>query len=172
MTQKKRKQTRSTTHKGGSVMERGLGSYALGVVRKFFPEVEKVKDSTGYLSLEVTKGDINSRAARKHKECPLATACKRMLKADGVVVSVRTVYVVEGKTATRYQIPESGSREIVSFDRDGGFAPGYYFLKPPDKKLGESQGGHTGNHGRSGKKIQRKHFTSGIRTVLGSGLTD
>lgn len=149
-------------------------SHSLAIVQKFFPEVEKVKDADGYISLEITKGDVNAKAARDHKRCPMATACQRMMKADGVVVSVKTVYIIHGKNATRYQIPESASREIVSFDRNSGFAPGQYFLKPPDRKLGyeyKRKSEHIVEKG-AGRKAMHKHFTSGIRTVLGSGLTD
>jgi hypothetical protein len=144
-------------------------SEALHIVRKFFPNVETVKDAKEPITVEVTKTDTRSAKVKNHQACAMAVACKRMLKADGVIVSVVTAYVINGTVATRYHLPESVSREIVSFDRDAGFEPGIYEMNVPENKLGAIHAGKKLNTG-NGKKVRHKHQTAGIRTVLGSKL--
>jgi hypothetical protein len=147
-------------------------SDALHIVQEFFPKVTSVKDAKEPITVQVTKGDNNSAKVRDHKACAMAVACKRTEHADGVIVSVVTAYVIKGTTATRYHLPESVSREVVSFDRDAGFQPGEYTMTVPcpTRRLGAIIGGNTGRAANSERKIQRKHKTTGIRTVLGSKL--
>jgi hypothetical protein len=99
----------------------------------------------------------------------MAVACKRITKADGVIVAISTAYIIKGKKAYRYEVPKSVQREIVSFDRDAGFAPGEYELTPyyPCGKLGE-RNDRKGPHKVTGKPIQFHHRTTGIRSTLGS----
>jgi hypothetical protein len=89
------------------------------------------------------------------------------MKADGVIVAVTKAYVIIGNRATRYALPESVSREVVSFDREAGFAPGVYMMRPPKPtdKLGAVAG--SGRKSGTGKKARFIHHTTGIR-VLGS----
>jgi hypothetical protein len=146
-------------------------SVALRIVKKFFPNVGFVIDAKQPLVLEVTNRDANSSLVRNHKACAMAVACKRTLSADGVIVGIRTIYVIKSNTATRFRVPEQVSREIVSFDRNAGFAPGIYRLLPPARgdKLGDAKSGKT--HNRTDKKQPELiHHTVGIRTVLGSGV--
>jgi hypothetical protein len=148
-------------------------STALQIVKQFFPQVEDVKDAKHPLVVEVTKSDNNSAKVRDHKACAMAVACKRAEKADGVIVSVMTAYVVKGNTAVRYHLPESVSREVVSFDRNAGFEPGEYAMIPPcaTSRIGKITGGNNHANGRTGRKLTvRKHHTIGIRTVLGAKL--
>lgn len=144
-------------------------SSALQNVQKYFPGVESVVDAKEPITVEVTKQDNKSAKVKNHQACAMAVACKRTMKADGVIVSVSTAYVINGTTATRYRIPESVSREVISFDREAGFDPGLYSLAvcEPTSKLGASRGGNTGRTG-TGNKKKTKHQTGGIRTVLGS----
>jgi hypothetical protein len=143
---------------------------ALSIVRQHFPEVTVVKDATSNSIVEVTRKDVVNAERRKHRACAYSVACKRKFEADGVIVSLNRVYVVKGKAAIRYVVPESVSREVVSFDRGSDFEPGTYALTAPSKdmKIGTYRGGgHKSNHDGS-RKANRKHFTGGIRTVLGS----
>ena len=145
------------------------GRNTLAIVRKFFPSVKAVDDADEAINIEVTGRDTKSARVRDHGECAMAVACKRQHKLDGVIISVGTAYLIKNNRAVRYKMTEHASREIVSFDRNGGFAAGEYRLKPPvaDQRLGAQSG--SGRHGNgTGKPIARKHFTSGIRTVLGS----
>ena len=144
---------------------------ALSNVQKYFPNVESVEDAKEPITVEVTKQDNRSAKVKNHQACAMAVACKRLTKADGVIVSVMTAYVINGTKATRYTLPESVSREVVSFDREAGFDPGVYQMIPPcpTRKLGAIVGGNTGRTGTGKKKVQ--HVTGGIRTVLGSKLS-
>src|SRR5882762_5363323 len=116
----------------------GRGRHTLGIVQKFFPNVIEVHDADDDLLLEVTENDSRSGSIKDHSHCAFARACQRKFKARGVIISVSTAYIVQKEGAIRYQLPESVSREIVSFDRKGGFAEGDYMLlaPPKDNRLG------------------------------------
>jgi len=146
-------------------------SRALGVVRKYFPEVNKVSDAKAPLNIEVTRYDDTIATKKAHKGCAMAVACKRKLNLDGVIISVKTAYMIKGKKAIRFQVPEHVSREVVSFDRGGHFEPGSYKLIKPSRKLGE--GHKSGNHHNDsgGHTKPREHvLTKNIRSVLGSDV--
>lgn len=144
---------------------------ALTIVQKFFPKVATVEDAKRGIWVEVTEQDSTSSDAKSHKSCVMAVACKRKQRADGVIISLATAYVVKGSVATRYKIPDSVSREIISFDRGASFSPGEYMLTAPtpSQKLGGSS--HRGSNMRQRpkpKSIRRQHRTGGVRTILGS----
>jgi hypothetical protein len=146
-------------------------SRALSIVQKYFPNVQSVEEADKPIHVEVTKQDSNSAAVRNHEGCAMAVACKRKMKADGVIVSIGTAYIVKGNKAYRYRVPPSIQREIVSFDRNAGFAEGEYELATtlPSMKLGEERP-PKGPEKRTGKPLKFRHETSGIRTVLGSDM--
>ncbi len=99
------------------------GPRALSIVKKYFPKVNRVIDADDRIIVEVTDADSKSKAVRDHNACAMAVACKRKMHADGVIIAVSTAYIVKGKKAIRYKVPESVAREIVSFDRDSYFEP-------------------------------------------------
>ncbi|SRR6266550_2998716 len=141
---------------------------ALAVVQKYFPYVKNVEDGEQPIQVEVTKQDSSSAAVRNHETCAMAVASKRLTKAKGVIVSIGTAYIIKGETALRYAVPQAVQREIVSFDREAGFAPGEYKLVPfrPSQRLSEIK--PTLPHKVSGKPRKNNHHTAGIRAVLGS----
>jgi hypothetical protein len=141
--------------------------HSLAIVRKYFPKVKEVEEAEKPITVEVTAQDSKSSAVRNHDSCAMAVACKRKAHADGVIVSIGIAYIIKGEVATRYAVPPAIQREIVSFDREAGFAPGEYKLNPmrPSKRLGETR---PRTHTVTGKKQPPPHLTSGIRTVLGS----
>lgn len=146
---------------------------ALDMVRKFYPEVKTVKDATKDLQIEVTKRDCSSAKVKNHKECAMAVAAKRQEEADGVLVSVSTAYIVKDKVAVRYHLPEAVRREVVSFDRKGGFEEGEYQLKAVSTtaKLGMRATRKNGNKGGGHEVVTGKykpfiHYTDNIREVL------
>jgi hypothetical protein len=144
---------------------------ALQVVQKFFPEVTEVEDAKKNQLIEVTKRDESVANKKSHKTCAMAVACKRKFDLDGVVISVGRAYLVKGNKARRFMLPPSVSREVVFFDRDGGFEPGEYELSAvsPTLRLGHAvrngKGGGRGNYER-----RHVHKTGGIRTALGSKM--
>lgn len=142
--------------------------HSLSIVQRYFPKVKEVADATEKIEIEVTDRDSKSAAVRNHEACAMAVACKRKMKADGVIVSIGTAYVIKGDVAYRYRVPPSVQREIVSFDREAGFASGEYELVPtiPSKRLGEPQPKGPGKV--TGTPHRFVHQTSGIRAVLGS----
>ena len=143
---------------------------AVKLVQRYFPDVKTVKDADQPILVEVTNRDTKSAKVKNHKACAMAVACKRMTHADGVIVSVQTAYIIHGDKALRFNLPESVAREVVSFDREAGFAPGEYHMNPPSpsRKLGSRTGSPKDKSTGNGKPIKRVHKTEGIRTVLGS----
>lgn len=142
---------------------------ALEIVQKAFPSVTKVVDARKDTEVEVTKRDTTSATVRNHKACAMAVACKRKMDLDGVIMSVSTAYLIKGATATRYKVPSSVSREIVTFDRGAAFEPGEYKLKGicDSQKLDRVRGAIN----RSGAPTKAKRFhhkTTDIRASLGS----
>jgi hypothetical protein len=141
---------------------------SLEIVRKFFPEVETVSDAKKTLHVSVTRRDSNSSAVKNHKGCAMAVACKREYKLDGVVISRERAYLVKDNKAVRYALPESISREVVSFDRNAGFAEGEYQLSVPPKPSCGPPKRVREDRAREGYVPRFAHQTEGIRTALGS----
>lgn len=128
---------------------------ALSIVKRSFPNVTSITDAKRDILVEVTKRDSNSATVKNHKSCAMAVACKRKTDADGVIISLSTAYIVKDNRAIRYRVPTSVSREVVSFDRNGGFEPGEYRLIIPEKS------------GELGARSKRKNYVSGSRTSNG-----
>jgi len=145
---------------------------ALHIVQHFFPNVTRVTDADENVRLEVTSADDKVASKKDHNGCALAVACKRRFGLEGVIISRTTAYLVRLRSAIRYQLPPSTSREIVSFDRGAGFAPGVYQLNkiPKAVRLGTERGESTSNEkSHNGNLTKRfRHVTTGVRTVLGS----
>lgn len=146
--------------------EFGKGKSALGIVRKYHPNVTSVVDARNGQTIEVTKRDCTNSKTKAPDSCALATAFCR--KHDGAIISVAVAYLIDGKKAVRYRVPSSISREIVSFDRGQYFSPGTYHLLAPSstERLGIRRHGRPkAKPVRPGGKINRIHKTAGIRSL-------
>ena len=152
-------------------MLKGKGAKALRVVRSFFPYIQNVVDAKDSIQVEVTPEDEKTSNRKDHNGCAMAVACKRKYNATGVIVSTSVAYLIHGLTATRYELPQSVIREVVSFDRSGIFEPGTYQLRKPAncRKLGIKHK-HKKKHasGTDKKNMPFRHYTGGVRAVLGS----
>lgn len=147
---------------------------ALGTVQKFFPQVRKVIDADTPADIEVTLQDATAKGVKNHESCAMAVACKRRFHLDGVIISRSTAYLVKGKQARRFKLPPGTAKEVVSFDRGGGFAPGTYRLSAVGDwaKLGRQQGSAKSTRGNGQNKDRFRHLTTDIRTVLGGADPD
>lgn len=143
------------------------GKSALGIVRKYHPEVNRVVDAKKPLTIEVTASDCRSGNSGKASSCAMAKACERDF--DGAVISLSVAYMVKGDRATRYRVPASVQREIVSFDRAHKFEPGTYKLKAPNttEKLGSAKHANKKDWAPApgGGNRPRSHKTAGIRAL-------
>lgn len=149
----------------------GTKSTSLRIVKSYFPNVTKVRDADKPIHIEVTDADNKSSKVRNHNGCAMAVACKRTFNLSGVIVAVKTAYLIKGNEAVRYSLPESVSREIVSFDRDAGFSVGEYHLDAPIKshRLGAPDDRMLDRHKSRGNGETRFiHRTTGVRAALGS----
>jgi hypothetical protein len=99
----------------------------------------------------------------------MAVACKRKFHLDGVIISRTKAYLVKGKKARRFDLPETVSREIVSFDRGAGFSPGRYELAKvsPENRLGSRTKRKKDTAIRDNEPKRKRHITTNVRTVLG-----
>lgn len=144
---------------------------ALGVVKKFFPDVKSVEDAVKRQVVQVRANDAKLRGKKKHDECALAEACKRSFAVDGVIISRSMAYLVKGKKAVRFKLPDSVSREIVSFDRGAGFQPGVYALEaiPPSSRMDyrAKRDDLRDDRDRTNKGKAKRHITTNVRSVLG-----
>jgi hypothetical protein len=140
---------------------------SLRIVQNFYPEVKTVVDANRPLIIEVSPKDVQNVNRKKHDRCVLAQACKHKTSVDGVVVALKTVYVVHGTVATRYKQGESIAREIVSFDRSGIFAPGTYRLRPPSaaERFGVQSIRRKERGAPSFKRIGFRHMTQDVRRL-------
>jgi hypothetical protein len=109
------------------------GHNALDIVKKYHPEITKVVDGKKGIKINVTAEDCKNAKRRSPGNCAMAKAFKR--KYDGAIISMSVAYLIKGHTAHRYMVPQSVTREIVSFDRHHDFAPGDYQLRAPPKSM-------------------------------------
>lgn len=139
-----------------------------GVVQKHFPQVRTAEDATNRLEIEVMDVDTRTGKRKKATHCALAEACKRQEGVDGVIILRRTVYLIRGEKLIRYHVPETVSREIVSFDRGAAFMAGRYHLAPVNKgvRLGSMNLKRKSTASGTGQPRlirTRVHRTEGIR---------
>ena len=141
---------------------------ALKTVNKFFPNVKRIVDSSRPTAVCVTAADAHSKGVKKHTECAMAVACKRLFHLDGVIISRSVAYLIKGTQARRFKLPTSVSREIVSFDRNAGFAPGTYQLSavPETQKLSHKRETDRDRGDRGSKPKRPKHMTVNIRETI------
>jgi hypothetical protein len=151
------------------------GRSALSRLRGFFPAAKTVTDAKHPLTIRVEPQDRSGAKRKAPDNCAMARACIRKLGVDGAVISLHSAYLLKGNKVTRYRVPESLRREIVTFDRFGGkgFANGEYLLSKPG--TGHKIGGRkkVAPKGRAGKpkqvhgpKRHRKiHVTEGVRSL-------
>lgn len=114
----------------------------LSIIQSYFPKVSNVVDAKVPRLIEVTRQDVRPQGRKTHDYCAMAEACKRTWHLDGAVVS-KSAYLIKGNQATRYQLPASVAKEIVSFKGGAGGA----------------------SHNRNNKK-RFQHTTTGVRKSL------
>ena len=147
----------------------------LKTVQKFFPNVTSIIDASRIAMVEVTERDSSSKAVKQHTACAMAVACKRKFNLDGVIISRSLAYLIKGKQARRFLLPESVKREIISFDRGSTFEPGLYELAVVSESLRMDAKKRPTNRdrGKRGTKPKRfRHLTKNVRQVLGGQKPD
>lgn len=139
-------------------------STALGIVKRYFPNVTKVIDATESLDISVSKRDCDSASSKMPDECAVAKAVQR--HHTGAIISSATSYVIDGHTATRFKTPIAITKELVSFDRNHEFHPGEYSLRAPaqSERLGpRNRPQPVKNRGHKRRRVH--HMTGGIRSL-------
>src|SRR5690349_2507973 len=137
---------------------------ALSRVRKYFPNVKRVRDSTRTISVRVKPIDTKEGHKKDPGGCALARACVREHIADAAIIGIGYSYLIKKGVATRYKTSNSVAREITSFDRHQDFAPGNdYKLSrvSPGSRLGvKAQPDHSGPHLTKKSNTDRVHHTA------------
>jgi hypothetical protein len=148
-------------------MEDKMRSRSLSIVQKHFPNVVRVKEAKANVVVEVGKKDVTESKRKDHEGCAMAVACKRKFKLDGVLIATSSAYLIKGETATRFRVPPSVAREVVSFDRGAGFEEGTYRLSKPCNPPDSGGTPNRANEGK-GKAKGQLHKTTNVRAILGS----
>lgn len=148
------------------------GSHGINRLKRFFPQVETVSDSTKRVEVNVTEQDCSGAKKGNIQACALARACKRALKMDGVIIGLSTSYLIKGTHATRYRTPPTVAREIVTFDRHHDFDIGRYHLSRISLSQGfdrararEKKRNHNGKGKRKGPVSHIIHTTARVRSL-------
>lgn len=147
-----------------------LDKNALTRVRKYYPNVTRVVDADKPVKIVVQNRDVSKALPQKPDDCAMARAAKRCIAGvDGAIIHSTTAYLIRGNRATRYRVPQSVYREIVSFDRHKDFRPGDYQLSAiaeSSKMLGRRKGSDTNENSKQSKRNKPfivRHHTMGIR---------
>ncbi len=149
---------------------------ALHRVRKYFPQVEEVKDSNESIQIRVIPKDARLGNKKDPAGCALARACVREGLADGAIIGIGMSWLVNGQMATRYSTATTTAREIVSYDRSKQFVKANDYLLSkiaPSNKMGVhySKPHHSGPTGaRPGEpgrdpRPKFRHTTANIRIM-------
>jgi hypothetical protein len=136
----------------------------LQTIQSFYPQVRRVKDAKKPLFLDVTAKDCARGKTGKMDSCALVRAISRT-EGHPALISRSVAYTIEGTTAVRFALPDTVTREIVSFDRTKTFMPGRYRLaKPfPTNQLGAVRPKHGPKRGGKDPKRGTLHRTAGVR---------
>lgn len=97
-------------------------------IKRLFPQVTSVTDSSRPISITVEKKDVASARRMEADGCAMAKALCREKGVDGAIVGIGVSYLIKGNTAVRFNTPATVAREITSFDRHDDFDPGEYQL--------------------------------------------
>lgn len=146
-----------------------LGATALTRVRRYFPNVARVRDSKRSIVVRVKPEDAIKGKRKDPADCALAKACVRENIADAAIIGLAYSYLIRHNVATRYQTSQGVAREVVSFDRHQDFQPGTdYRLSAVSKfnRLGHKpQGDKTGPHKTKKPGPIAVHRTANVRVL-------
>ena len=163
--------------KGGSVsiLNEQRSPYIVGRIRAFFPQVNRVADSSKPLKVTVKTCDVTKAKSLEANDCAMAHAIERELKCDGAIVRPTVAWIIKGDLAIKYGVPGSVAREIVSFDRNHDFREGDYQLtqvcpcRRMDAKVKRTSSLPNRKHVRTVRRPLVSHITTGIRGVKPKG---
>jgi hypothetical protein len=136
-------------------------------IRRYFPNVDRIADSTKPLEVEVTQRDVKKAKQLKEDCCAMAKACERKDGIDGAIIKTTCAFIIRGNMAIKYHVPACVTREIISFDRHGDFRPGKYYLNPVPKSHETGRPRGAGNHVKTHGRFKHRviHYTQGIRST-------
>jgi hypothetical protein len=145
---------------------------ALKMVRRHWPEVDKIEEATKPLRVTVTKDDCKN-AVPSFTDCPVAKALQRERHQEAIVEATRTYVRVSASKVVRYINPVRTRQQIAIFDvyRDGDkFGQGDFMLSPvrDSYKLGprRHKEKRTGRHMPTGKR-EKPVRLEGVRSIRG-----
>lgn len=152
-------QEKATKHVASKAKHKRIQD-ALTFVRSYFPQVKRVIDANYIAHFEITKNDIRLAVPSDPQCCVHALACKRTYGLDGVMVFRTIAYFIKGDLATRFQLCETTTRELVALDRNGSVSPGYYKMVKPQSPLGRKKTKKRAPHTGIGESTRPQVLTS------------
>lgn len=132
-------------------------SFAVLRLQEKWPDLKYVKDATKNLTLEILECDIAKAVRNDPTKCAIQIGAKHSTHCEDIIVGRSTAYIKKGEMAVRYIVPIGAQKELIAFDRGGGFLAGTYELKKPwagnTLKAVAKQGPHpTKNKGTMGPR--------------------
>src|SRR2546429_9509040 len=137
--------------------------------KAYWPQVERVVDARRRLLIHVNQTDITLATPKDAANCVMARACKREQEVDAVLVFPTRAYILQDTLATRFNVPESTTREIAILDRGGRVVGGAFHFAPPSPKarMGAQHPAADGKKDGSRPRAQPVHLrTEGLRRAL------
>lgn len=126
-----------------------------------------VVDAKAALTVTVTDDDVIRAKKANSKHCALSRAAIRLPGVEAAYFFRSTAFIEYADKMVRFHLPESVTREIVSFDRAHVFASGIYRLIPikPSQRIGVAH-----KRGKA-RKPRNTPQTIGARTRV-AGLSE
>jgi hypothetical protein len=133
----------------------------------------QIVNAKNKLLVTVTKNDVKLGAQKNSECCAIARAVmKQQSHISRVWIFKSKAYIESPMKLTRYNLPSSVQKEIVSFDRFKIMEPGVYALVPPPPsqapkaiaKRYESAKKSAGGGRPRGSKPRHRRVVTGVRT--------
>lgn len=90
-----------------------------------------IKDATSRIKIVVTDNDVVSAKKADSKHCALARAALRLPGVKAAYFFRQIAFLEYANKMLKFHLPESVTREIVTFDRAQIFDSGIYQMRPP-----------------------------------------
>lgn len=123
--------------------------------------------------LTLSPADVKAGNPKDSGACGFAKACQRQMpEVRKVWFFKSTAWVETAMTLTRYHLPNSMQKEIVSFDRSGIMEPGVYKMNAPNKQNTMKEVARRTRRAvrnptpkRTGRSLKIRHATTNVRDL-------
>lgn len=122
-----------------------------------------IKDATSRIKIVVTDNDVVSAKKADSKHCALARAALRLPGVKAAYFFRQIAFLEYANKMLKFHLPESVTREIVTFDRAQIFDSGIYQMRPPPPSLTRAAIDKRGKQDKAARRAVRKAQSSAVR---------